>query len=135
MEKCYDQAQTFKLQNKVLDDLIEDMNKLDLDPKARESIEKIITRMRKNMSDALEALNRDAPDEYFDALFEASEDIINLSGFLRNPQLDDALFLTLIKAVSRLGRNNAALIQDFTEMCSLAQRSPRPRVSSSNFGL
>lgn len=98
-----------------------------MDPELRASIEKIAARMRGNMKEALEALDRDAADEFFDSLFDASEDIINMSSLLRTPHLDENVFLTLIKGVSRLGRNNSALIQEFTDMCSFVHRSPRPR--------
>lgn len=100
-----------------------------MDDEARLAVEKIINRMRQNMRDALEALKTDSANEYFDSLFEASEDIIYLSTFLRDPKLEDKVFLTLVKAVSRLGRNNSALIQDFAQMCSFIQRSARPRAA------
>lgn len=121
---------TFALQNKVLDELARDMKDLKMDQALRAGIEKIAGRMRANMKEALEALQRDAADEYFDALFDVSEDIINMSSLLRTPDLNEHVFLTLIKGVSRLGRNNSALIQEFTDMCSFLHRSPRPRTSS-----
>lgn len=83
------------------------------------------------MDEALAALKRDAADEFFDALFDTSEDIIALSSLVRDPKLPDDVFLTLVKAVSRLGRNNSALIQEFTDMCSFVHRSPRPRTAAS----
>lgn len=111
----------------MLNELESELNKLDVDDQLRVSVDKITNRMRKNMKEAIEALKRDAADEFFDALFDSSEDIINLSSILREPKLEDQTFLSLVKAVSRLGRNNSALIQEFTDMCSFVQRSPRPR--------
>ena len=115
----------------MLDELDVEIKDMKMDDKLRESVERITTSMRANMKEATEALKRDAADEFFDALFDASEDIIRLSSVLREPELDENTFLTLVKAVSRLGRNNAALIQEFTDMCSFVQRSPRPRVIGS----
>lgn len=106
------------------------MKDLKMEKELHESITKITRRMRDSMDEALEALKRDAADEYFDALFESSENIVYMSALLRNPKLDDNAFITLVKAVSRLGRNNSALIQDFQEMCSFL-RAPRPRDSNS----
>lgn len=121
---------TFALQNRVLDELARDIKDLKMDQQLRTAIEKNAEKMRGHMKDALDALERDAADEFFDSLFDASEDIINMSSLLRTPQLDEHVFLTLIKGVSRLGRNNSALIQEFTDMCSFVHRSPRPRASS-----
>lgn len=104
-----------------------------MDKGLRDAVIKITNKMRLNMDEAEDALKRDAADEYFDSLFEASSNIISLSSFIKDPKLDDKVFLTLVKAVSRLGRNNSALIQEFTDMCSFLQRSPRPRgLSNSN---
>lgn len=86
--------------------------------------------MRDNMNDALNALKRNAADEYFDSLFEASEDIIQLSSVLRDPKLPEDIFLAMVKAVSRMGRNNSALIQEFSDMCSFLHRSPKPRLTN-----
>lgn len=79
---------------------------------------------------ALGALKRDKADEFFDALFETSENIINMSSILRDPTVEDDTFMSLVRAVSHLGRNNAALINEFTEMCSFVSRSPKPRQAS-----
>lgn len=98
-----------------------------MDDEIRQVIEKAVKSMRKNMREAIKALKRDSADEFFDSLFESSEDIIRLSGLLRNPKVKKELFPILLNAVSHLGRNNAALIQKFTEMCSFIQRSPRLR--------
>lgn len=117
------------MQNRVLDELLADMKTIKMDEQLRAAIEKIITRMRSNMREAADALKRDAADEFFDALFDSSEDIVHLSVFLRDSKLDESVFMVLVKAVSRLGRHNSALIQDFTDMCSFVNRSPRPRVS------
>lgn len=126
-------AVSFALQRKVLDELAKDMENLEMDQDLRESVVRLTNKMRSNMDEAQDALKRDAVDEYFDSLFEASSNIISLSSFIRDPKLDDKVFLTLVKAVSRLGRNNTALIQEFTDMCSFLQRSPRPRgLSNSN---
>lgn len=103
------------------------MRDLNITLELRESIEATLKSMRKNMNDAAESLNTDAADEFFDSLFEASEDIIRLSNMIRDQNLDDKAFVTLVKAVSFLGANNAALIQEFTQMCSFIHRSPRPR--------
>lgn len=124
-------AVTFALQRRVLDELKNDMKNLTMDKDLRASIEKIDTRLRENMDEALEALKRDAADEFFGALFETTEDIISLSSIIRDPKLDDEVFLTLVKAISRLGRNNQNLIQEFTDMCSFVHRSPRPRAPAS----
>lgn len=123
-------AVSFALQRKVLDELAKDMENLVMEKDLREAIIKLAGKMRSNMDEAQDALKRDAADEFFDSLFEASSNIISLSSFIRDPKLDDKVFLTLVKAVSRLGRNNTALIQEFTDMCSFLQRSPRPRVLS-----
>lgn len=124
-------AVTFALQKKVLDELAVDMKDLEMDEGLRDAVVKITKKMRASMDEALDALKKDAADEFFDALFEASENIISLSSFIRDPKLNDKVFLTLVKAVSRLGRNNTALIQEFTDMCSFVNRSPpRPRALS-----
>jgi len=125
---------TFTLQNRVLDELKSDMNNLTMEDDLRNAVDKITDRMRNNMKEAVEALKKDAPDEFFDALFDSSEDIIHLSAILRDPKMDDSVFLALVKAVSRLGRNNTLLIQEFTDMCSFVQRSPRPRSIDSDLG-
>lgn len=121
---------TFALQNRVLDELARDMKDLKMDRELRAAIERNAENMRHHMKEALDALDREAVDEFFNSLFDTSEDIINMSSILRTPQLDEHVFLTLIKGVSRLGRNNSALIQEFTDMCSFVHRSPRPRASS-----
>lgn len=117
------------MQNRVLDELARDMKDLKMDQQLRTSIETIAREMRDDMKEALDALQRDAADEYFDALFGVSEDIIHMSVLVRTPDLEEHVFLTLIKAVSRLGRNNSALIQEFTDMCSFLHKSPQPRTS------
>lgn len=129
---CTYPAVTFALQNRVLDELQNEMKDLKMDEQLRNSIEKIAARMRDNMKDAQEALERDAAEEFFDALFNASEDIIHMSVLARSPNLDEHVFLVLIKGVSRLGRNNSALLQEFTDMCSFVHRSPRPRSLSTS---
>lgn len=118
---------TFALQRKVLDELDRDIKDLKLDDNVREFINKTSTRMRQNMDEAEKALKKDAADEFFDALFDTSEDIISMSSIMREPHLSDEVFLVFVKAISRLGRNNATLIQDFAEMCSFVQKSPRPK--------
>lgn len=95
----------------------------------RERITVEAAKMRSNMKEALNALREMAPEEYFDALFDSSENIIQLSTIIRDPKLDEKVFLALVKAVSRLGRNNSALVQEFTDKCSFMHRSPRPRSS------
>ena len=84
--------------------------------------------MKSNMKNALDALKSDSPEDYFDSLFETSENIIQMSALTRSPKLEERVFLVLVKAVSRLGRNNSALIQEFIDQCSINERSPRPRV-------
>lgn len=93
----------------------------------KNQIEALTKSMRRNMKDALNSLKTDAADEFFDSLFEASEDIIHLSSLLRDPKIDEKALKPLMKAVTNLGRNNAGLIQDFNDMCSFIHRSPRPR--------
>lgn len=122
---------TFALQRKVLDELEVDMKRLVMNRTLREAVEKLNKSMRQNMQDGLDALKKNNPDAFFDALFEVSEDIISLSSLVRDPKLEDEVFLTLVKAISRLGRNNANFIQDFTETCSFIQRGTRPRVTGS----
>lgn len=120
-------AVTFALQNKVLDELEDDMKSLQMDKELRNSVTKTLERMRKTMSEASDALNRNAPEDFFDSLFESSEEIIKFSILIRNLKLDD-VSLALVKAVSRLGHNNSEFIQEFASVCSLVQRSPKPRI-------
>lgn len=108
----------------------QDLKNLTLNEGISSFIEKTTLRMRKNMADAKKALEKDAADEFFDALFDTSEDIISLSSILREPHLNDETFMVFVKAVSRLGRNNANLIQEFADMCSFIQnRGPKPRIA------
>lgn len=118
---------TFALQNKVLDELEKDMVGLTMTDDLRSSIEGLTKRMRENLAEANEALKIEAADQYFDALFDVSEDILHFSSMLRDPKIDENLFMALVKAVSRLGRNNAALIEGFVDMCSFVHRGPKPR--------
>ena len=111
------------------------MKDLKMEDELRAAITKLSNRMRENMKEALDALKRDSAEEFFDGLFEASEDIIYMSSLLREPKMDEDVFLTLVKAVSRLGRNNSVLIQNFTDMCSFVQRAPKPRASKPTRGL
>lgn len=82
------------------------------------------------MKEALDAIDRDSAEEFSVALFDSSEDVINLSSLPRDPKLSGEASLVLVKAVSRLGRNNSNLIQGFTEMCSFANRAPQPQASA-----
>ena len=95
----------------------------------REVIDGLVKKMRSDMADAQNALEEESPEEYFDALFETSEDIIRMSTLIRDPNLDESIFLPLVKAVSRLGRSNSMLIQDFIDQCSIVDKSPRTRGS------
>ena len=95
--------------------------------KFRTVIDGLTKKMRSDMEDALKALNDELPEEYFDALFDTSDDIVQMSHLIRDPSLNEKVFLVLVKAVSRLGRNNSVLIQDFIDQCSVANKSPRPR--------
>lgn len=120
---------TFALQRKVLDEFEADLKELKVEEKLLAYIEKTSQRLRKNMAEAQKGLDRDAADEFFDALFDTSEDIVAMSVILREPNLDEKSFVVFVKAVSRLGRNNAALIQEFSDMCSFNQRKiVKPRI-------
>ena len=80
------------------------------------------------MANALRALDTGSAEEYFDSLFVTSEAIVQFSSFIRDPKMDEKVFLVLVKAVSRLGRNNSALIQEFVDNCAIVERSrPQPR--------
>lgn len=109
------------------------MRALPVDAKLREIIEKMTKKLRGDMQDAIEALKEESPEKYFDALFATSEDIIKISSLIvtKDPAIDDKLLMALVKAVSRLGRNNSSLIQDFIDQCSLIEKSPQPRASFS----
>lgn len=98
-----------------------------LSVRLREAIEKVTKKLRGDMEDATDALKNESPEEFFDALFDTSESIIQMSNLIRDPKLDEKVFLVLVKAVSRLGRNNSTLIQDFIDQCSLVNKSPQPR--------
>lgn len=115
------------MQSKVLDELDTQWKQVNVDEQLYEAVNKITVRMRNSMNQALDALKKEVAEEFFDALFESSEDIVRMSYLMRDPKLDENVFLILVKAVSRLGRNNSALIQDFTDKCSFVVRSPRPR--------
>lgn len=121
-------AVTFALQFRVLDELNAQWKQLgEVDKKLSEAVSKITTRMRNSMNQALDALKREAAGEFFDALFESSEDIVHMASLVRDPKMAEDVFLILVRAVSRLGRNNSSLIQEFTDKCSFVVRSPRPR--------
>lgn len=122
---------TFALQRKVLDELDADMKNINMEKELSDAVNRLTKSMRLNMAEASDALKRDSAEEFFEGLFKLSEDIINLSVLVRDPKMNDEVFLTLVKALSRLGRNNTIFIQEFTEMCSFIQRGPRPRSSSS----
>ena len=80
------------------------------------------------METALKALNTESAEEYFDALFETSDSIVQFSSMVRDPALEEEVFLVFVKAVSRLGRNNSGLVQEFVDNCTIVDRSlPRPR--------
>lgn len=113
-----------------MDELDADMKNLNMEEDLRDAVDRLTKSMRQNMKEASEALAKDSAEEFFDALFSTSEDIINLSVLVRDPKMSDEIFMTLVKAISRLGRNNTILIQEFTDMCSFIQRGPRPRTSS-----
>jgi hypothetical protein len=115
------------LHSRVLDELTKDLKDLPMNDKLREGIQKLTNKMRSDMEEALSALKDESPEEYFDALFGTSEDIIQMSHLIRDPKIDEKVFIVLVKAVSRLGRNNSMLIQEFIDQCSLANKSPRPR--------
>lgn len=119
---------TFALQNRVLDELLTDMKDLPMEDSLREAVLRLANRMKSSMKDALEALKTESPQEYFDSLFDTSENIVYFSSLVRDPKINERVFLVLVKAVSRLGRNNSALIQDFVDNCTIIERSqPRPR--------
>lgn len=104
------------------------MKDLPVEEGFKKAIDKMTTNMRKSMKDALEGLTNESPADYFDSLFEVSENIVAMSSLVRDPKLDEKVFLVLVKAVSRLGRNNSALVQEFIDQCSIAERSrSRPR--------
>lgn len=107
-----------------------DLKKITLTEDLQDALHRITRRLKGNMDDALSALKKDKIDEFFDALFNSSEDIVSMSVLLKDPKMEDNVFITIVKAVSRLGRNNSALIQEFTQMCSFIQRAPRPRVAA-----
>lgn len=79
------------------------------------------------MKECQDALKADSGEDYFESLFDVSETIIAMSSLVRDPKLDEEVFLVLIKAISRLGRNNTALVQEFMDKCSLAKEAPKPR--------
>lgn len=111
-----------------MDELQADLMNLNIDQSLGDRINKVVDKMRSNMNEALNALKNESPEEYFDALFDTSENIIQMSSLIRDPKLDERVFLALVKAVSRLGRNNSALVQEFTNKCSFMHRSPRPKM-------
>lgn len=115
------------MQNRALDELQKDLKDLPMNDRLRAAIDGLTKKMRSDMQDALGALKDESPEEYFDALFDTSEDIVQMSHLIRDPKLDERVFLVLVKAVSRLGRNNSVLIQDFIDQCSVANKAPRPR--------
>lgn len=123
-------AVTFALQNKVLDQLEAEMKDLSMDAGLRTAVNKITASMRKSMAEAEEALKNDSPEDYFDSLFDASEKIVAFSSLIRDPELNHKVYLVLVRAVSRLGRNNSALVQEFIDQCSIIERT-RPRVLAS----
>lgn len=125
-------AVTFAMQERVLKELDSDWDKINADPEIRQAVANITSRMRSSMNQALEALKKGSAEEFFDNLFESSEEIVRMSTLIRDPKLDENVFLVLVKTVSRLGRNNSALIQDFTDRCSFVVRSPRPRSLTSD---
>lgn len=104
------------------------MANLTMKAETRDHIDNTVKSLKRNMLIAGNALNNNEADVFFDSLFESSEDIIRLASFLRDPTITDGVFMSLGKAVSYLGRNNAALISEFTQMCSFIRRSPKPRV-------
>lgn len=111
----------------MLDELENDIRSLELEGQFRTALARSIAKMRADFTAAIDALAVESPDEFFDALFNSSEDIVALSVMARAPRVPDAAFLALVRAVSRLGRNSAALIQEFTEMCSFKSRAAQPR--------
>lgn len=125
---------TFALQRRVLDEFDRELEKLKLEDKLRTFINKTTASLRQNMAEAQEALAKDSAESFFDSLFATSEDIISLSAIVREPNLSEETFVVFIKAISRLGRNNAQLIQDFAEMCAFAQKyGPRPRINQGSW--
>jgi len=60
------------------------------------------------MKDGLRALDAGSGEEYLDFLFITSE-ATQFSSLIRDPKMNEKVFLLLVKAVSRLGRNNSAL--------------------------
>jgi hypothetical protein len=118
---------TFALQSRVLDELDKELKGVQMSDGLRLAIDGLTKKLRSDMADGLSALRDESPEEFFDALFAISEDIVKFSHLTRDPQLDESVFLVLVKAVSRLGRNSSTLIQDFIDQCSMLSKSPRPR--------
>lgn len=122
---------TFGLQTKILDELEKQLSTFDqnLERQFLDALEKNIAKMRSDFNEALAGIKNESPDDFFESLFNSSEAIIQLSSLARAPKVSDNAFLMLIRAVSRLGRNNAALIQEFTAMCSFRKLGggPEPR--------
>lgn len=115
------------MHNRVLDELEKELKGAPMSEGLRAVIDGLTRKMRSDMADAIGALKDESPEEYFDALFDTSENIVQMSHLLRDPKMDERVFLPLVKAVSRLGRNNSMLIQDFIDQCSLANKAPSPR--------
>lgn len=109
---------TFQKQKTILDDLEQDLNKLNITSDFKAMVKSTTDVLRSSMDFALDALDKGRADDYFDALFDTSESIITLSTMLKNPGLDDDAFFVLVKAISRLGRNNSSLVQELTSACA-----------------
>lgn len=127
----------FAVQRRVLDELASDLSKLSEDKikhKLRNAIEEKASKLRNDFDEASKALELESPDSFFEALFNSSETIISMSSLASvksqdsdGQKLSDELYLTLVRAISRLGRNNAMLIQQFTSLCTIKKLNVLPR--------
>lgn len=117
-------AVAFALQNRVLNELQVEL--LDTSSeKTRDKVNQLADTMRANMNEAIAGLKEESAERYFRALFKISDNIVQFSTIMRDPDNDDRQILpSLARATSRLGRYNSNLVQEITERCSLLKKSP-----------